>query len=190
MRSVNSCIKRIAGLFVAGAIAVAVAVPSLPASAQRFGGRSGGGSFGRSSSGFGGGSFGSGGGSFGRSSGSLGGSSRSFGGSSSSGSFGRSGAFGSRSYTGSSSVYSYGGRSAHYYGGYGDYWYHPAWYYWMPFHPAFYYGAPYIGADGFYHPGGFSFFRLIFGLLLFAIILGFIGKMFFGGRSVRYTTYN
>lgn len=181
-----------------GLVALLLAFPVLPVNAQRGSFRGGGSSFGRSSSGFGGG-----GGGFGRSSssGSFGRSNTgsSFGNSpsrsSSSGSFGRSGTFGSQSYTGSSSPvqsYSYGGRnySAHYYGGYGDYWYHPSWYYWMPFHPAFYYNAPYMGSDGYYYPGGFSFMRLLEGLLVFAFVIWLISRIFGGGKGVRYTTYN
>ena len=181
------------------------------------GGRSmGGGSFGGGRS-MGGGSFSGGrsmgGGSFGGSrnysnSGRSSGSS-SFGSSRSAGSsFGRTGSFGSPGYTTSRSInyngrsyssspYSYGGRTYHaiYGGGFGDYWYHPAWYYWMPFHPAFYYGGPvYVndGAGGYYAPGGFSFFRLIIGGLFFLFVLWLIVRIFtgFGGRKgVRYTSY-
>jgi len=182
----RSRFKGVLQAILAGVIAIAVACPLLPAAAQRRSG-GGGGSFSRSGSGFGGGSFNRSGSSF--SGGSVG---RGNVGSSSSGSFNRGGAFGSRSYTGSSSgsSYFYGGRSAHYYGGYGDYWYHPAWYYWTPFHPAFYFGAPYIGSDGYYHPGGFSIIRLFMSLVFFVFVLWLIVKIFFGSKSVRYTTYN
>ena len=99
-----------------------------------------------------------------------------------------------RSY--STQPYYYGGRSYHavYGGGWGDYWYHPAWYYWTPFHPAFYFGGPtYVGdgyGGGYYAPGGFSFFRLIFGGLILLFLVWLVLRIFtgFGGRkSVRYT---
>ena len=176
------------------------------------GGRSSGGSFGGGRSFGGGGSFGSGG-----SGSSFGGGrsfstpgrtgSSSFGGGRSSSSFGRSGSFGSPGFTSSRSVNyngrSYGtqqymnnGRSYHaiYGGGFGDYWYRPAWYYWTPFHPAFYFGGPtYMsdgGGGGYYAPGGFSFFRLIVGGLMLAFIVWLVVRMFSGGfgrRNIRYT---
>lgn len=166
------------------------------------GGRSYGGSFnsGRSGSSFGSGRT-SGGSSFG---GARSGSS--FGSSRSGSSFGRSGSFGSqgiassrsvtyngRSYTTSS--YYVGGRPYHavYVGGWGDYWYQPRWYYWMPFHPAFYFGGPVYVNDasgGYYAPGGFSVVRLILGLLFFGFLLWIVVRLFSGGRKrVRYTNY-
>lgn len=92
--------------------------------------------------------------------------------------------------------YSYGGRSynAIYGGGYGDYWYHPAWYYYTPFHPAFYFGGPTYVSDGYgggyYAPGGFSFFRFIIGGMVLMFILWLVVRIFtgFGGRrNIRYT---
>ncbi len=86
--------------------------------------------------------------------------------------------------------YYYGGGyyPAYGYGGYGDYWFHPAWYYWLPFHPAFYYGAPYY-YGGAYYPGGFSFTRLIIGILVIVFIIWLLSKIFGGGKGVRYTSY-
>lgn len=179
------------------------------------GGRSfgGGGGFGGSSRGFGGGGFGggsgvrsSGGGSFG------GGSNRGFGGTASprtsqgGSSFGqRSGAMGMSGSThgtnisaprGYASTY-YGGRSVFYepggyWGGYSYGWWHPAWYYYTPFHPAFYFSPPYMDPmTGYYHPGGFSFSRLIGGLCCCPLIV--IGIVWLiakgGGKRVKYTTY-
>ena len=179
------------------------------AAGQRRGSFGGGGSFGRSSGGFGGGSFGSGGGgSFGRSSGGFGSgsgggsfgrsgsgfgssSSGSFGRSSGGGSFGRSGGFGGSSYTrsyGGGSGY-YGGRTAYGYGSPSYYWGSPRWYYYTPFFPAFYYNAPYQGADGMYYPGGFNFLHFLISLALFIGVIMLIGKLFFGRKNVRYTTY-
>lgn len=172
-----------------------------------------------------GGSFSGGGGSFGsgRSSSSFGGSrsysnsgrsnSSSFGGgrsTSGSGSFGRSGSFGSssftssrsvnyngRSYTTSSTPYYYGGRPYHavYVGGWGDYWYHPVWYYWTPFHPAFYYSGPQYINDpngGYYVSGGFNFFHFLIGAAFFIFVIWLIARLFgFGGRKrLKYTNYS
>ena len=107
--------------------------------------------------------------------------------------------YGGRSY--STRAYSYGGTSYHavYMGGYGDYWYHPAWYYYMPFHPAFYYGGPqYMNDGGYYAPGGFSFFRALIGLFFFGVIAAVVIAIFRGrgsggggggGRRLRYTSY-
>jgi hypothetical protein len=122
-------------------------------------------------------------------------------------SFSRSGGFGSSGHINSTSInapsayrgvpyttrstYFYGGRSYPYYGygGYGDYWFHPSWYYWMPFHPAFYYNAPYMGPDGAYYPGGFSFIRLLMGLVFFVFVIWLLSRLFGGGGGVKYTTY-
>ncbi len=87
------------------------------------------------------------------------------------------------------STYFYGGRSYPYYGygGYGDYWFHPAWYYYTPFFPAFYYDQPYM-YNGAYYPGGFSFTKLIIGVLVIVFIFWLLGKIF-GGRGTKYTSY-
>jgi len=166
------------------------------------------GSFGGGSRSFGGGSrsmFGGGGGSggsFGSSRSSFGGGSGSSFRSGGSSSFGRSGSFGNSGrinstsisgggYRSSAPIYYGGGyHSVYYGGGYGDYWYHPAWYYWLPFHPAFYYGSPYYD-NGYYHPGGFSFFRLLIGIFVIVFILWLLARIFGGGggRGVRYTSY-
>jgi hypothetical protein len=60
----------------------------------------------------------------------------------------------------------------------------------MPFHPAFYFGGPtYVADGGYYAPGGFSFIRLIFGLIFFAFVFWLVIKIFsgFGRRNIRYT---
>lgn len=65
------------------------------------------------------------------------------------------------------------------YGGWSDYsysWVHPAWYFWTPFHPAFYYSPP-VYVNGYYEPGGFSFFRLLFGLILIGGVFWVIVKI-------------
>ncbi len=107
----------------------------------------------------------------------------------------RSVSYGGRNY--STRQYSYGGRSYHavYGGGFGDYWYRPAWYYWTPFHPAFYFGGPTYVNDGmgggYYAPGGFSFFRLIIGAMLLMFVFWLVFKIFTGfggGKSIRYTS--
>ncbi len=148
-------------------------------------------------------SFGGGSTSSGRSGGSFG-SNRSIGSSSSGGSFGRSGSMGRSSFTSSRSVtyggrsyvtrpYLYGGTSYHavYYGGFGDYWYHPAWYFYTPFHPAFYYSRPYYDESvGAYVPGGFSFLNFLFGLLIFGFVIWLISRIFFRSRGLRYTSYS
>lgn len=195
---------RIVRFLLVGLLTLLIALPINAAQAQRrggsFGGRSSFGGGGGSSFGGGGGFRTGGGGSFrssNRGSSFGGGSSFNSGSARSSSSFGRTGGFGSQSYTRSSSTpsytYSYGGRSypAYSYGGYGDYWYRPHWYYWLPFHPAFYYGAPYLGSDGYYYPGGFSFSRLLLSLVFFVFLFWLIGKIFFGGggRRVKYTSY-
>ncbi|HWD39830.1 MAG TPA: hypothetical protein VG944_13355 [Fimbriimonas sp.] len=118
-----------------------------------------------------------------------------------SGSFGNSGRINSTSIAGAPSAYRgvspvyqsryyYGGGyyPSYYYGGYGDYWFHPAWYYWLPFHPAFYYSPPYM-YNGAYYPGGFSFTRLILGILVIMFVLWLLSRIFGGGRGVRYTNY-
>jgi len=61
--------------------------------------------------------------------------------------------------------------------GYGSYWFHPAWYYWMPFHPAFFYSPP-VYVNGYYEPGGFSFVRLLIALVIFGLIIAIIGRLF------------
>ncbi|HLK14023.1 MAG TPA: hypothetical protein VKT78_04395 [Fimbriimonadaceae bacterium] len=173
------------------------------------GGRSfGGGGFSGSSQprGSGGGSFGGGGSGTGRSG--FGGTSSPRAPGTSGGSFGNGGrAFGGsgnargtnitggapRGYT---STY-YGGRTVYYapaygWGGYSYGWFHPAWYYYTPFYPAFYYDRPYIGPDGFYHAGGFSFIHALGGFCCCPLIFIGIIWMFsrgFGRRSVKYTTY-
>ena len=65
----------------------------------------------------------------------------------------------------------------HGYGGYGSYWFHPAWYYWMPFHPAFFYGPP-VMVNGYYEPGGFSFLRLILAICIFMVLFWIIARLF------------
>lgn len=156
---------------------------------------SGGGSFGGSSRSFGGGSFGTSGT---RSSGSFGSgsTSRSTG---SGGSFGQSGSFGTQSYTHSSSGYgvgsTYGYRGSYYptrsYGGWSDYsfyWGHPSWYYYTPFAPAFYYNPP-VYVNGYMEPGGFNFLHFLLSMVFFVFLLWLVGKILFGRKSVRYTTY-
>jgi hypothetical protein len=176
------------------------------------GGRSFGGGGGRSFGG--GGSFG--GGSFGSSSsrGSFGGGSSSprTQNSTGLGSFGRSGSFGSANHVNSTSLGGANGRGGYNssygnwggyssYGGYGYYpsygyfggysygWFHPAWYYYTPFYPAFYMDAPYLGSDNMYHPGGFSFFKFILGIVLIAFIIWLLVKLFGGGKRIKYTSY-
>lgn len=170
--------------------------------------------FGRSS--FGGGSFGrsSSGGSFGRSYG--GGFSRpsspSFSGPRSSGSFGRGGTFGNsgrvRSSTANPSrggyggTYNSGGRTTIIYGGQpyysgGGFWSGYAlgtlsspWTHWVPFHPGFYTYAPYYDSYGAYHEGGFSFGRVLLGILVIVLIFWFISRLFGGGgKRYKYTNY-
>jgi hypothetical protein len=212
--SKNTFLTLIAGLLM-------VSLFACPALGQRRGSFGGGRSFGGGGRSFGGFSRSSGGGSFGGGRSSFGGGGSIFGGSSrpnpgagfgrsssGSSSFSRSGHFGASGRINSSSVnappsyrgvpyttrstYFYGGRSYPYYGygGYGDYWFHPSWYYWLPFHPAFYYGAPYE-YQGAYYPGGFSFTRLIIGILVIVFIFWLLGKLFGGGggRGVKYTSY-
>jgi len=75
-------------------------------------------------------------------------------------------------------AYYYNGYGVHYYGsGYGSYWFHPAWYYWMPFHPAFFYGSPVL-VNGYYEPGGFSIFRLFLAICIFMLIFWIIARLF------------
>lgn len=72
----------------------------------------------------------------------------------------------------------YSGYPIHYYGmGYGSYWFHPAWYYWMPFHPAFFYGPP-VYMNGYYQPGGFSILRLFIAICIFMVIIWIIARLF------------
>ncbi len=78
--------------------------------------------------------------------------------------------------------YSYGsygyGRPV-YGGGWSDYsfgWSRPSWYFYTPFHPAFYYGPP-VYTSGAYYPGGFSFFRFLFGLILIGGVIWVIVKV-------------
>lgn len=174
--------------------AVCLAMPQLswaPGGRGSFGGggRSfGGGSFGRSSSSSGTFSRSStSGGSFGRSG--------SFGSRTYTGTTTRSGAFsGSRAVTpppilpssASRSSYSWGGttyRSVNY-GGWSDYsyywspWHRTPWYYYTPFHPAFFYSPPYYASDGYYYPGGISFFRVIVGLAVFGFVIWLLFKLF------------
>lgn len=188
--------------------------------AQRSFGRGGsfGGGFGRSSGGFSrsSGGFGrSSGGFFG------GGSTRSYSrpsAPSSSGpgragaSFGRSGAFGNSGRVNSSSVNpnrnygssSAGGRSTIIYGGQpyysgGGFWSGYAlgtltnpWTHWVPFHPGFYVNRPYYDSYGGYHEGGFSFTRLILGVLVVAFVVWLVVRLFkgtSGGGNYRYTNY-
>ncbi len=99
-------------------------------------------------------------------------------------------------YTSRNSYYIGGGyHPAYSYGGWGDSWYHPAWYFWTPFHPAFYYSQPYYYNGG-YYPGDFSFGRLILGVIIVLFAFWLIGKIFFrgggsggGGRGIKYTMY-
>jgi hypothetical protein len=123
------------------------------------------------------------------------------------GSFSRSGSFGRSGIATSTSVrpgyygrtpvttsrYYYGGRyvPAYGYGGWSHfsfYWGAPAWYYWTPFHPAFYFAPP-VYYNGAMYPGGFSFMRLLIGLLVFAFIIWLISRLFFRRKGVRYTNY-
>jgi hypothetical protein len=168
-----------------------------------FGGGRPSGGFGgsRPSSGFGGGSFGGGG------------STRSFGGGSTASprstpggsSFGgRTGAMGSTNPIRSSSVapsYARGWGAptrGYYYGGYPAYggwwtgysygWMHPAWYYYTPFWPSFYFGAP-TYYNGVLYPGEFQWGKLFLGIIVIVFIFWLLGKIFGGGKGVRYTTY-
>lgn len=192
------------------------AITLQPRGGGSFGG--GGRSFGGGGRSFGGGGgFGGGGRSFGgssSSSGSFGGSGRSFGGSSSSprsssspggGSFGNHGSMQSRGPTTSTTARSgygstyYGGRTVYYapggyWGGYSYGWFHPAWYYYTPFYPSFYFSPPYVDQYGYYQPGGFSFFKLLEGLV--CCFCGFLVPVWLllnvirgGGKGVKYTTY-
>jgi hypothetical protein len=138
-------------------------------------------------------------------------SSGGFGGRSSNSSFGRSGQFGGSGHVNSTSFsrlppsyrgYSYSSPTRIYVNGgyypsygYGGFWSgyslgmlsSPWYYHWMPFHPAFYVDAPYYDG-GAYYAGGFSFTRFIFGMILLAIIVWFIARIFRGGGNrVRYT---
>ena len=100
----------------------------------------------------------------------------------------------SRGFSRSSNMYtSPGGISAPVrgYGGfrsYSFYWGAPSWYYYTPFHPAFYFHPP-IYVNGYYEPGGFNFLNMIVSLFVFVFLIWLIGRMFTGGRRVRYTTY-
>jgi len=47
----------------------------------------------------------------------------------------------------------------------------------MPFHPAFFYGAP-VYVNGYYEPGGFSFFRLILAICIFMVLFWIIARIF------------
>jgi hypothetical protein len=178
-----------------------------------FGRSSGGGSFGRSSGGFFGG--GSSGGfsrpsspSYSRP------SSPTFSGPrTGSGSFGRSGGFGNSGRINSSSANpsrNYGGGYGNYggnrttviYGGMpyyssGGFWSGYAmgtlmnpWTHYVPFHPGFYTSAPYY-SGGVYHEGGFSFTRLILGILIIGGIIWLLARLFGGGggKNIRYTNY-
>jgi hypothetical protein len=74
--------------------------------------------------------------------------------------------------------YYYNNYPVRYYGGgYGSYWFHPAWYYYMPFHPAFFYGAP-VMVNGYYEPGGFSIFRLFLAICIFLVFFWIIARIF------------
>lgn len=96
----------------------------------------------------------------------------------------------SRGYVSSANMYNglpvrgYNGFHASYY------WGAPHWYYWTPFHPAWYYSPP-VYVNGYYQPGGFSVFRLLLSVALFALFIGLAVRLFGGGRGgSRYTTYN
>ena len=134
-----------------------------------------------------------------------------------SGSFGRSGGFGnsgrinsssanpSRNYGGYGGGYGsygnrttivYGGSPYSYYGG-GGFWsgysmgvLTSPWTHWMPWHPGFYVNPPYY-QNGAYYDGGFSFTRLILGLVIIGFIIWFVLRLFGGGgnKNIRYTNY-
>ncbi len=100
---------------------------------------------------------------------------------------------------------SYGGSNyvVHNYGGWGNGFMmgylagSSPWYWGMPFHPAFYYGRPYyapgVGSEVNVYPGHFSFWRLLCGLFLLAvvtiIVLAILAALFGGskrrGRAFR-----
>ena len=85
-----------------------------------------------------------------------------------------------------SGSYAYGGNTYHvyHYGGWSDYsyywspWRPTPWYYYTPFHPAFFYSPPYYASDGYYYPGGVSFFRVLIGLIVFAFVVWLVVKLF------------
>lgn len=80
------------------------------------------------------------------------------------------------------------------------------WTHWMPFHPAFYVNPPQY-YNGAYYAGGFSFFRLILGLIAIWVVVRIVkalffrgngggggpgngsGGGFFGGKKIKYTVY-
>ncbi|RYG21376.1 hypothetical protein EON82_18945 [bacterium] len=132
---------------------------------------------------------------------------------SSTGSFGRSGTFGNSGRVNSSSANpsrNYGGGYGNYggnrttimYGGMpyysgGGFWSGYAvgtlmnpWTHWVPFHPGFYTTRPYY-TGGVYHEGGFSFGRLILGIIIIAGIVWLLARLFGGGgsKNIRYTNY-
>ena len=183
------------------------------------GGRSSfGGGFGRSSSSFGrsgGGVFGGGGrsyggGTFSRPSRSPFSSPNYSGSRGSAGSFGRGGGFGSsgrvnstsanpsRGYGGytRSNPYVYGGRpyysSGGFWSGYALGSLASPWSYYVPFHPGFYTYRPYYDSYGGYHEGGFSFGRLILGLIILGFMAWLVVRLLSGGsggRRYKYTNY-
>jgi hypothetical protein len=173
-----------------------------------FGRSSGGGSFGRSSGGFSGGFSRPSTPSYSRPGGSTFSGPRT-----GSGSFGRSGGFGNSGRVNSSSANpsrNYGGYGGGYggnrttivYGGMpyyssGGFWSGYAlgtltnpWTHWVPFHPGFYVNRPYY-SGGVYHEGGFSFTRLILGLVVIGFIMWLLLRLFGGGgsKNIRYTNY-
>lgn len=89
----------------------------------------------------------------------------------------RGGTFSRSGYSYYGGYHYYNGLVIHSYGGWGSYWFHPAWYYWTPFHPAFYYGSP-VMVNGYYEPGGFSFMRMMIGVLFFIFIVWLISRLF------------
>ena len=206
--------KRTLALLFAFVLAMAFATEGF---AQRSFGRGGGFGGGRSSGGFsrsGGGSFGGGGGSFG-------GSSRTYSRPSSpgftsggSGSFGRSGSFGNSGRVNSSSMnpnrggyggsYSRGPGNTYVYGGntylggggfmagYSMGVLTSPWTHYVPFHPGFYVNAPYY-SNGHHYAGGFSFTRLLLGILIIVGVVWLISKLLQGGSGsggrYKYTNY-